>query len=50
VRAQISLPHDSEFNDLVLDGPRFGVRCDDLTLKVPAPRAVPRAVAAFVTS
>jgi acetoacetate decarboxylase len=43
-RAVVELPRDSEFTALGLDRPRIALRCDSLTLVVPAPRAVPRLV------
>jgi hypothetical protein len=42
VRAEIRMPADGEFAALALDRPRRAVRCENLSLMVPVPLAVPR--------
>jgi hypothetical protein len=41
-RAAVELPPDSEFGGLNLTRPKLAVRCEDLTLRVPAPEVVLR--------
>ncbi len=49
-RIEIEMPANGEFAPLGLQNARFGVRCDDLMLRVPAPVAVARRVGALVPS
>ena len=39
VRVDVTIPTNAEFGGLALDRPTLGVRCDDLELAVPQPRA-----------
>ncbi len=41
-QATVEMPLDSEFTSLHLDRPLTAFRCDDLTLRIPAAKAVPR--------
>lgn len=46
VRASVTMPRDGEFAGLGLDRPRLAFRTDNLTLAVPAPQVIRRAVPA----
>jgi len=50
VRAEVELPPGGEFAALGLDRPRVALRCENLTLAVPAPRAVLRPLERRATS
>jgi len=49
-RIEVEMPANGEFAALGLQHARFGVRCDDLMLRVPAPVAVPRRAGVLVPS
>jgi hypothetical protein len=46
VRATVEMPRDGEFATLGLERPRLAIRAQNLSLVVPIPRAVPRAMRA----
>jgi hypothetical protein len=46
VRATVEMPRDGEFATLGLERPRLALRAENLSLVVPIPRVVPRAMQA----